>query len=195
VVYIKRFIAVLTAFILILTAAVINKSYALWRQNAEVKFTLTISQPPQENGCCICGKYTTIQEGIDLLKHVQFPKIYGNMDLFKGQLNARAKELENLPFGGITYDELKAEVDQYRDVDIQAFVNCINTYADCIRNLNAFYQNSTEEEKQQVPDFWSQHSNLWSLHTQLWSKHNELYTAVNAVWAAGEKKIDYNKDK
>lgn len=196
-IYIKKLVLIVS--ILILFVLFLNGSYALWRHNTEVKFTLTISQPEEDYSCCICGKYSTAQEGMDLLINVQYPKIFGKMEQFKNQLYARANELDNLPFGSITYDELKAETDHYRNVDIKAFGNCINTYGDCIDTLGDFYDNLSEEEKNQIPDFWDELSGIWNLHSQLWTKRGELYTAVDAVWEAGHRKIDYDnsygKDK
>jgi hypothetical protein len=137
--------------------------------------------------------YDTIQEGIDLLKDIQYPKIYNRMDAFENQLEARIVELNALPFGGITYDELSQECNDYRNVDIARLRDCVSTYGQCcINNLTAIYNSLTWEEKCQIPDFWDQHSNLWGLSDQLWNKYDELYDIGNEVWEAGENKIDYN---
>lgn len=189
----KRITVIIT--ILIISCFTINFSYALWNHNAEVKFKLTISKPEYDDNDCICGKYSTIQEGIDLLKYTQFNKFYNRMDRFKSTLQARISQLNGLPFGGITYDELSTECNNYRNVDIAAFGNTINVYGTCINNLATFYRNSPQSEKDKVPDFWTQYNNLWSLSNQLWSKRQELYDMVNQVWSAGEAKIDYNKGK
>jgi hypothetical protein len=168
-------------------------SYGLWGHNADVKFKLTISKPEDEC-CCICGTYSTIQEGIDLLRNVQYPKIYNRMDALKEQIEQRITELNALPFGGITLEELQQEYDQYKaKIDVK-FYNCIETYGDCIRGLADFYERSSEEEKKQFPNFWKdEHSELWNLHSQLWTKRSSLYTVLSAFWTAGHQKIDYNK--
>ncbi|MDT3699987.1 MAG: hypothetical protein RO469_11245 [Thermincola sp.] len=181
---------IIIVFILIASYFLTTESFALWKQDAEVKFTLNISQPQEEGFGC--GNYSTIQEGIDMLKDIKYNYIYNKMDQFESELAARVIELNNLPFGGITLAELQEECNNYRNVDITGFGTIINKYGDCINKLADFYRNSTQEEKNQVPDFWDQHNTLWDLHTQLWDKRQGLYDAVNAVWQAGEAKIDYN---
>lgn len=180
-------------FMLIMSGALCSISYALWRHNTEVRFKLTISQPVHDTDCFNCT-YSTIQEGIDLHKNVQYPKYYNRMDNFKSQLQARITELNNLPFGGITYQELSDECNRYRNVDIAGFGTIIDNFGTCIDKLATFYKNSTKTEKSKVPDFWAQHNNLWDLSDQLWNKRQELYDTVNALWAAGESKIDYNNN-
>ena len=180
------------ALILIVSGALFSISYALWRHNAEVRFRLTITQPVHNEFECPGCIYNTIQDGIDLHKNVRYPALYDMMDRYKSQLQARVTELNNLPFGGITYQELSAECNRYRDVDITGFGDMITGYGTCIRRLADFFNSSTQEAKNEVPDFWTQHNNLWSLHNQLWSKRQELYDAVNAVWSVGQSKIDYN---
>lgn len=166
--------------------------YALWRHNTEVVFNLTISEPEQGDGCCVCGMYDTVQEGIDLLRDVQYPKVYNRLDAFKNQIEARIIELEALPYGGITFDELSQERNQYM-ADIAEFRECVRTYGQCcINTLTAIYNSLTWQEKSQIPDFWTQHSNLWDLSDQLWYKLDELYDVVDEFWEVGESKIDYN---
>ncbi|HHW31913.1 MAG TPA: hypothetical protein GXX20_09625 [Clostridiaceae bacterium] len=109
-------------------------------------------------------------------------------------LYARIDELNNLPFGGITYEELDAEVNKYRNVDIEGFGNCIETYGNCIVTLGEFYENSTPEEKKQVPNFWTESSGLWILHSQLWTKRSELYIVVSELWTAGQSKINWENE-
>ena len=191
--YIKRFAVV----VLVLIAAyfLVSISFALWRHDSEVVFNLTISEPENEEGCC-CDNvtYTTIQEGIDVLRDEVYNCINNKLENYKDMLEARIVELNNLPFGGITLAELQAECGQYRNVDLVKFGNCINKYADCIDQLSDFYRHSTKAERNAVPDFWTQSNNLWTLHTQLWNKRNVLYGIVNEVWDAGEAKIDYDND-
>jgi|GEM_PF-3228418 len=182
------------AVIVLLTLAVsvflVSGSFAFWRHDAEVKFTLNIAKP--EDGEFNCGDYATIQEGIDLLAEIKYFHIYDMMLDFENELEARVVELNNLPFGGITLQELQAECTDYRNVDIAGFGDIINRYGNCINKLADFYRNSSPEEKAQVPDFWNQHSRLWGLHSDLWVKRQDLYNAVDEVWEAGEEKIDYN---
>lgn len=166
--------------------------YGLWGHNADVRFKLTISKPEGEEDFCICGTYTTIQEGIDLLKDVQYPKIHNRMVAFEDRIRGRIAELNELPFGGITSEELSQEYKQYMNVNIPRFRNHVSTYGShCINELAAFYRRSTKEEQDQVPDFWQQHTHLWSLSDQLWDKLDELYPVVNEFLKAGQKKIDY----
>lgn len=187
---IKNLIFVIT--LLIIVTAIIGTSFALWGHNTEVKFKLSISRPEDDDNSCICGTYSSIQEGIDLLKDIQYPKIYDRMDAFVSQLQERIIELNNLPYGGITFDELSQERDQYVNVDIMGFKKCIETYGQhCIQNLKEFYEQSPQEEKQQVPDFWAQHDMLWRLSDQLWDRYSELYRVVDEFWEAGERKIKY----
>jgi len=172
----------------------IDVAFALWNNNSEVKFTLTISQPEQA-GDCGCGNYSTIQEGINLLKNEKYNYINNMMDQFAVLLENRISQLQNLPFGDITFAELNAEVNAYRQVNIKAFGDCIGMYGDCINILSALYRKASQKEKQEVPDFWDQHTQLWNLHGLLWDKRDELYSLVNEVWRVGETKIDYNKKK
>lgn len=168
-------------------------SYAIWRHNAEVSFRLTIKKPADSECECDPGTYTTIQEGINRLRINVYNCIYNKMERFKNQLKARITELENLPFGSITYEELSAEVQNYRNVDINGFGKCINKYGSYINDLVKFYNNSSDEEKNEVPDFYDQHDGLWRLSDQLWHKRDELYDVLDALWSVGESKIDYNK--
>jgi hypothetical protein len=180
--------AITMVFVLILSFFLTNASFALWKHDSEVRFTLTISQPQDEFDC---ENYDTIQEGIDIHRDIRYPYIYDRMDQFEAQLEARVIELNNLPFGGITLPELQAECNNYRTIVNSDFAALINGYGQCINKLANFYNNSSQEEKEQVPDFWSQHTMLWELHTQLWNRRQALYTAIDAVWRAGEAKIDY----
>lgn len=180
--------------VLILSMICTSVSYGLWRYNSEVRFTLTISQPEVDYGCCICGKYTTVQEGLDLLSNVQYPKLYSRMDAFEKQLYARAEEINNMPPGSITYDELEAELEQYEEV-ILGFGNCITIYGDCIENLNKFYSNLPNEEQKEIQNFWVELSKRWTLHSQLWTKRSQLYTAWSAVRTAGLSKVNLKKDE
>lgn len=168
----------------------INASYALWNHDAEVAFTLTITEPDQGGEDFQCGSYDTIQEGIDLLKDVKFAYIYELMGQFQNELEARVSELNDLPFGGITESELQAECDGYRD-RVENFGTMIHKYGRCINALAQFYNSSSQEEKNQVPNFWSIHTMLWSLHGELWDKRGDLYDGVNEVWETGQEKIDY----
>ena len=189
--------AVIIFLILLMSIFLVSASFAFWKHDAEVKFTLNIAQP--DDGEFSCGDYTTIQEGIDLLADIKYFYIYDLMIEFENELDARVVELNNLPFGGITLNELREECNYYRNVDISRFGDIIDQYGNCIRKLADFYRNSSQEEKDQVPDFWTQHTMLWGLHTQLWNKRQDLYDVVEEVWEAGEEKIDYNhggkKDK
>lgn len=169
-------------------------SYALWRHNTEVKFNLTISEPEEEDESdyCVCGTYNTIQEGIDILRDIQYPRIYNRMDTFENQLCDRISEINDLPYGSITLPELKEERDYYMGI-IDELGSCVRTYGSCcIKGLEKFYKKATKEEQNQVPDFWTQHSELWDLSNQLWSKRNELYDAINAFWEAGLRKINFD---
>lgn len=181
---------------LLIAALFLGASYAIWRHDAEVGFRLTIKMPAGSGGECPPVEYTTIQEGIRVLKNNVYNCMYNKMESYKNQLNARITELKRLPFGGITYDELSSEVDEYRNVDIAGFGTCINRYGTYINDLAAFYNSSTEDEKNEVPDFWDQHDQLWQLSDQLWHKRQELYDVVDALWSVGESKIDYeNRSK
>ncbi|NLZ92890.1 MAG: hypothetical protein GX922_02550 [Firmicutes bacterium] len=173
--------------ILLMSFLVIGTSYALWTQDSEIKFALTISTPPEEE--FTCGTYDTIQEGIDLLKGSKYNFIASRLDNFANMLAARVTELNNLPVGGITWDELLHECAEYRDVANNKFGGYLNKYGQCINKLANFYNQSTPEEKAAVPDFWDQHTALWALHSQLWNKRSTLYTAINEVQEAGETKI------
>ena len=189
---VKKFMVL--AAVLLAAAVLLQISYGIWRHDAEVGFRLTITRPADGDcECCNPGTYTTIQEGIDLLKNKVYNCIYNKMESFKSQLNARITELENLPFGGITFEELSAEVKQYREVDIARFGRCITKYGSYINELAQFYRNSPKEEKDKVPNFWDQYDGLWLLSDQLWYKRDELYDVVDDLWAVGESKIDYNK--
>ncbi len=181
--------AVIILLALAVSVFLVSGSFAFWKQDAEVKFTLNIARP--DDGEFSCGDYATIQEGIDLLAEIKYFHIYDMMLDFENELEARVVELNNLPFGGITLQELQAECTYYRNVDLARFGNIINRYGNCINKLAAFYNNSSPEEKAQVPDFWNQHGELWGLHGDLWVKRQDLYNAVDKVWKAGEKKIDY----
>jgi len=186
--YAKKLI--LSAILLVVAVFLIEKSYGLWDSRTDVRFRLTISWP--ENGDdCICGKYTTIQEGIILLRDVQYNKLYSRMDAFEAQLRERIQELNNLPFGGITFDELSQERDYYMNVVIKGFRDCVNTFGSCINGLAKFYNNSAKEEKDKVSDFWDQHKHLWDLSDDLWDRIEPLYDVVNEFWEAGNRKIDY----
>ncbi len=165
--------------------------YALWRHSTSVRFKLTILKPAEDDIGCVCGTYATIREGIDLL-HIQHAKIRDRMDEFAARLQARIEEIEALPYGGITYEELKEERNRYVNVDIKNFRDYIITFGShCINGLAKFYNQSSKEEKDQVPDFWEQHGILWDLSDELWDRHDGLYDLVNEFWKAGEKKIDW----
>jgi len=184
-------IALIIVILIVGMSLFFGTSYALWRCNTEVKFNLTISEPEDEFNCCICGTYNTIQEGIDILKHIQYPRIYNRMDTFENQLWDRISEINDLPYGSITLPELEEERNYYMSI-IDEFGNCVRTYGSCcINNLANFYSNAPTEEQNQVPDFWDQHSELWDLSNQLWSRRNELYNALNAFWEAGLSKINF----
>jgi len=188
----------LKVFIITLLIAVflLGTSYAIWKHDAEVSFRLTIKMSAG-SGCECCNPvtYTTIQEGINKLKNDVYNCIYNKMENYKSKLYARIAELESLPFGDITYEELSAEVQQYRNTDIAGFGTCITKYGKYINDLAAFYNNSSQEKKDEVPDFWQQHDKLWWLSDQLWHKRDELYDIVDDLWDIGESKIDYNKKK
>lgn len=190
---IKKIVSIIVLSIMV-AAFLAGTGYGLWGHNTDVKFKLTISQP-EEDSCCICGTYTSIQEGIDLLKNVQYTKICNRMDRFKDRLRARIAELNNLPIGGITKDELSQEIDRYRNVDIKQITECISTYGSCcINELANFYNKSSEKEKMQVPDFWDQHDELWDLSDQLWDRCDELYDIVDEVEKVGKKKIKHGHE-
>ena len=173
----------------ILSITFFGTSYALWGQNAEVSFRLTISEPEHFDFDCPGCTYDTVQEGFDLHRFVQYPAAYNMMASYKDRLQDRVAELNSLPFGGITAQELSQEVNRYRD-ELGRFGDMINAFGTCIRRLADFYNSLPWEERSQIPDFWEKHDLLWSLSNNLWSKRSELYDAVNAVEAAGQAKID-----
>jgi len=177
---------------LLVAALLLETSYGIWRHNAQVSFRLTIARPSGGDSECSPGTYGTVQEGINLLKNNVYNCMYNKMEKYKKQLNERIKELESLPFGGITQEQLSNEVQEYRNVDIQKFGTCINRYGSYINDLSEFYRNSSEQEKENVPDFWDQYDDLWDLRDQLWHKRDELYDAVDNLWSVGISKIDFN---
>jgi hypothetical protein len=178
--------AVLSTF-----SRVMNASYALWNHDAEVTMVLTITPPDPDEEDFECGDYSTIQEGIYLLRDIKYPYLYEKTDDLQNVLEARIQQLNELPFGGITLEELQAEYDGYQS-KLDNLGTMINKYGQCINALGEFYNNSSQEEKGQVPDFWSIYSSLWNLHTELWVKRGELYNKLSEFWIVGHSKIDYN---
>ena len=179
-----------TIFFVVLLVSImfIGTSYALWRHDSEIKFTLTISFPENEFNC---GTYDTIQEGLELLKGCKYNFIVRRLDEFAGMLEARIEELNGLPVGGLSWDELREELKQYRKVDMEKYKSYIHKYKGCIDKLADFYRKSTPEEKEKVPDFWDQHKHLYDLHNELWTKWIALYPLINEVERLGQSKIDW----
>lgn len=190
VVFIKK--PVWISLTVIFSILLIGTVYAVWSQTSEVKFRITISQSDHGCGDCTGGfRYQSINEGIQLLRQNAYTCLYQKMERYRLQLEARITELNELPFGGITNQKLQDECNRYRNVDIAGFGDCINKYGDLINELATFYNNSSQKEKDEVPDFWTQRSSLWDLRTQLWNKRQGLYNVVDDVWSAGRAKIDY----
>jgi hypothetical protein len=185
--------AVIAILSIILLSAIgasvfLGTGYALWRHNAEVRFSLTISQYEDELLFCVCGTYSTIKEGIEILRDRQYPGIYSSIDKLVNEIYVRTDEINNLPVGGITFQELSAERSVFMEA-IQMWRSYITQYGTCINTLTQVYNNSSIEEKSQVPDFWSHHSHLWSLRDDLWDKTEEFYNALDEFWEVGEQKI------
>jgi hypothetical protein len=173
--------------ILVASIFLIKTSFALWSHKAAVGFTLNISQPQEEEFCC--GHYTTIQEGINILRDIKYIYIYNKMDQFENALEARVVELNNLPPGGITLEELQEECKNYQNV-AKGLKNIIKQYKHCLDGLADFYRNSSQEDKDEVPDFWDQHNSLCDLQEQLKDeKLKDIEDLIKAVREAGKEKI------
>jgi hypothetical protein len=179
--------------ILVASIFLIKTSFALWSHKAAVGFTLNISQP-QEEECC-CGSYQTIIEGIAALRN-KYDSIYNRMVSFEEALQARERELNELPPGGITKEKFEKECEYYKDVIKKFGDEIMDKYKNCcLKVLDDFYKNSSEEEKnlaeQQAQEEYGM--SLEALFFQLDFKHlkdklNDLEDWVKKVEDAGKEK-------
>ncbi|MGI6189630.1 MAG: hypothetical protein ACOYI1_07880 [Caldicoprobacteraceae bacterium] len=184
---------VIPAVVLIISAFLINAGYGLWSSRAEVRFRLTIWWPADYE--CVCGTYATIQEGIILLRDHQYNKIRGRTEAFDAYLRDRIQELGDLPYGGITFNELAQELSYYRSVLMANLRGCVDQYAECINGLTGFYNNSSQQEKNEVPDFWDQQRHLWDLQQDLWKNRvDPLYDLINELESVGQSKINWDNE-
>ena len=65
----------------------------------------------------------------------------------------------DLPYGGITFNELLRNC-YYRSVLMANLRGCVDQYAECINRLTGFYNNSSQQGKNEVPGFWDQQRHL-----------------------------------
>ena len=169
--------------VLLMPVLIFNISFALWKHDAEIRFRVTISQPAH-------GSYDTILEGIQYNIAI-YERIRPDILSFNQQLTERIAEINDLPYGGITFEELSQERNHYRSVVIPEFRERIQGFAQAINELTVFYKNSSQEEKNEVPDFWDYHQILWDYRVMLDNLCLELDDLVTEFWYAGEEKIDY----
>ena len=179
---IKKFRIVIPA--LLLPVLAFNINFALWNHNAEIRFRITITQPAP-------SYYDTIAGGIQYNINI-YESIKRDILSFKQQLMERIDEINELPFGCITQAELSQECLYYRNEVIAGFGERINGFGQAINELTDFYRNSSQEEKDEVPDFWEQHQALWDYFEILWSLRDELYSLVDEFEEAGQGKIYYD---
>ena len=72
---------------------------------------------------------------------------------------------------------------------------CVDQYAECINGLTGFYNNSSQQEKNEVPDFWDQQRHLWDLQQDLWKNRvDPLYDLINELESVGQSKINWDNE-
>ena len=193
----RKIIALL--IIILLSLIFLNVGYGLWSHDTDVAFNLTIS-PPKDDGkgfnCCICGTYDTIEEGLTILETVQYDRIHNWMDEFEAQLKERTLELENMPIGSVTADEIRGEVARYReDIIGKEMGGCITTYGNhCLARIRELYQNPSSENKEEVVDFWKRYDGIWVSSDELWARRDKLYPEVDSLEQMGQSRVKPKKE-
>ncbi len=160
---------------------------ALWRDESEVRFRLTISAPEPQGGNCGCGEITSVPQGIQMLTDT-YNCIKNMLHGYGLQLEARIEVITAMPSGSMTQSQLLAEYHQYLD-EINEFRKDINRFGNCINKLAAFFSKLTWQEKQEYPDFWDRHQELWDMADDLWNIREGLYDLAHDLYEAGKKKI------
>ena len=180
----RKIIALL--IIILLSLIFLNVGYGLWSHDTDVAFNLTISPPKDDgSGCCICGTYDTVEEGIALLEGPQYNNIKSKIQKLLEKIEMRTAEFGSMEEGDLDGDVYATERDALR-AEVNAMRACVNTYNNCCTD-------SLAQKYYKIP--WNERDDNWfegklrqleDLYRQLESKQDEVEGAMEQYEITGD---------